>query len=95
WGGDRAFVFEREGHAPLFVWATAWDSVEDAQEFFRAYNALERRRGAGDAGNSSATEAHWREGGLLTYVRVEGDGVLVVRGAGTDAPDALDLALKR
>src|SRR5207237_9186725 len=34
WGGDRTFLFEREGRAPLFVWKTVWDTGRDAQEFF-------------------------------------------------------------
>src|SRR5205085_1044285 len=44
WGGDRAYLFERAGHAPLFVWRTVWDKPEDAAEFCRAYNTLQRAR---------------------------------------------------
>ena len=94
WGGDRAFLFEREGRAPLFVWKTVWDTGRDAQEFFRAYNALLAGRapaappaGAGDA------ERAWREGEVLTRVRVEGDAVTVVRGAGADVDAAMPAAL--
>nr|MBA2647385.1 hypothetical protein [Pyrinomonadaceae bacterium] len=95
WGGDRACLFERPGRAPLFVWKTAWDRREDAQEFFRAYNALQRQ---------GSTEAHgafapggdsymaWREAGVLTVVRLQGDGVLIVRGTEADIPAALQLA---
>src|ERR1043165_6496739 len=36
WGGDRTFLFEREGHAPLFVWKTAWGTGRDGQAFFPA-----------------------------------------------------------
>ncbi|HVF56966.1 MAG TPA: hypothetical protein VM934_12505 [Pyrinomonadaceae bacterium] len=99
WGGDRAFVFEREGRAPLFVWQTAWDRREDAQEFFRAYNALERKRGGSDAGGALApggdAQSMWREGGTLTLVRAEGDAVLVIRGAEADVAPALAMALQR
>lgn len=94
WGGDSAFVFEQEGRAPLFVWKTVWDRPEDAQEFFRAYNALKRRGGA--EANATGAERVWPEGGgLVTLVRLEGDGVIIVRGGEEDARAALELALKR
>jgi len=94
WGGDLAFVFEREGRAPLFVWKTVWDRPEDAQEFFRAYNALKRRVGAVGT-DSVETERAWSEGGgVLTLVRIEGDAVTIVRGGDGDVHGALELALK-
>jgi hypothetical protein len=98
WGGDRAYGFEREGHAPLFVWKTVWDRREDAQEFFRAYNSLKQESAAAAAGValSPGGEDHavWREGALLTLVRFEGDGVLVIRGAERDVASALEMALR-
>jgi hypothetical protein len=93
WGGDRASVFEREGRAPLFVWQTAWDTAADAREFFDAYNAL-RQQTAAPAATSDAREAAWREGSALTLVRVEGDAVLVVRGAAEDVPAAAAALLR-
>jgi hypothetical protein len=101
WGGDSAVVFEREGRPALFVWKTAWDRPEDAQEFFRAYNALQRKRANGgasaDAPSAADTsERRWTEGGgLLTLVRLEGDTVVIIRGAEEDAREALELASKR
>jgi hypothetical protein len=93
WGGDRSFLFERDGHAPLFVWKTVWDTGRDAQEFFRAYNeTLKQRASSGDAAQLNESEHVWREGGLVTRVRFEGDAVTVVRCAETDALDALRLA---
>jgi len=91
WGGDRTFLFEREGHAPLFVWKTAWDTGRDAQEFFRAYNALLAGR-ASAASAEGDTERVWREGALVTRVRIEGDAVTVVRGAEADVADTFKLA---
>ncbi len=94
WGGDRAYVFERAGGARLFVWQTVWDGREDAREFFRAYNALlQRARGAealdGAAAHGGEGAALWREGALRTLVRIEGDSVLVLRGAEADVTAAL------
>lgn len=92
WGGDRAYVFERSGSslAPLFVWKTLWDKSEDAEEFFRAYNALRRQRhdtemhdNVKDA-SRGASSTFWREGAVWTHVRLEGDAVLILRGTETD-----------
>ena len=85
WGGDRAYAFEREGHATLFIWKTLWDRAADAQEFYKAYNALKRGASSGAGG---ATQAVWREGAKTTLVRVEGDKVLIVRGAEDDVTAA-------
>lgn len=98
WGGDRAYLFEREGgeQSSLFVWLTVWDTAADAQDFYRAYNLLERGRGAaveesGDAG-AGAAQTLWRTGALLTAVRAEGDSVTVVRGRDGEVRAALELA---
>lgn len=93
WGGDRAAVFAGEGGRQLFVWRTVWDGREDAREFFRAYNALVRRgRGAetveGAARYGGEESALWREGNLRTLVRLEGDAVLILRGAEADLESA-------
>lgn len=94
WGGDRSFVFEREGRAPLFVWRTVWDTPRDAQEFFRAYNEMVRRRAAPVESDDDAEAVRaWREGETLTRVRVEGDSVTIVRGAEADSAEGLRLAL--
>jgi hypothetical protein len=77
WGGDRAFLFEREGGTPLFVWKTVWDRKTDADEFYAAYNALQRNR---------------KEGGRVTLVHRAGDSVTVVRGAEQDVNTALAIA---
>ncbi|HEX3557560.1 MAG TPA: hypothetical protein VHU19_00030 [Pyrinomonadaceae bacterium] len=94
WGGDRTYLFEREGHAPLFVWKTIWDKPSDALEFFRAYNALLAGRASAAASTTEGDpERVWREGALLTRVRVEGEVVTIVRGAEADAAAAMPIAL--
>ena len=99
WGGDRAFVFEREGHTPLFVWRTIWDRREEAQEFFRAYNTLQQKRGGSPTDSAIAqggdSQQIWREGGMLTLVRAEGDAVLVVRGAEADINSTLQFVAQK
>jgi hypothetical protein len=95
WGGDRSFVFERDGRAPLFVWKTVWDTPRDAQEFFRAYNEMLRQRAAPVEGANAEAERVWREGESVTRVRMEGDSVTVARGSEADSAEALRLALGR
>ena len=94
WGGDRAFLFEREGRAPLFVWRTSWDRPADAQEFFRAYNTILQQRASAESAGSDAERA-WRDGPLLTRVRIEGDSVTVVRGADSDVSETSKLTFGR
>jgi hypothetical protein len=95
WGGDRSFVFEREGRAPLFIWKTVWDTPRDAQEFFRAYNEMLRQRAAPVEGANAEAERVWNEAGTFTRVRMEGSSVTVTRGAEADSVEALRLALGR
>jgi hypothetical protein len=92
WGGDRSFLFERDAHAPLFVWKSVWDTGRDAQEFFRAYNTMLQQRAAPVASQANESERVWREGGLLTRVRLEGEAVTILRCAEVDEPEASRLA---
>ena len=91
WGGDRAYLFESEAGEPLFVWQTVWDTVADAEEFSRAYAALQsRRNGASVAGGSAAQEIAWRDNaGRLFIMRRDGDAVTIARGAEEHARFAL------
>ncbi len=94
--GDRAYLFERAGTGkatPLFVWQTAWDTPADADEFFRAYNAVRRKSGDQSA-STGANESAWRGAdGHVTVVRLSGDQVFVVRGTQSDVDSALSLAI--
>jgi hypothetical protein len=96
WGGDRAYLFERDKDSTLFVWKTMWDRREDAEEFFRAYNALQRRRNHTQANMTSSavdeSQVVWREDGHTTLVRLAGESVIIVRGSEADVAVALSLA---
>lgn len=96
WGGDRAYLFEREREAPLFVWKTVWDRPEDALEFFRAYNALQRQRKLAQASNPKGSgdeaQAIWRENGRTTLVHLSGESVIIIRGLESQVDTALNLA---
>ncbi|HYP02077.1 MAG TPA: hypothetical protein VER76_17940 [Pyrinomonadaceae bacterium] len=93
WGGDRAYLFERAKAAPLFVWKTYWDTHAEAAEFFRAYNALRDKTGDAHDGANDPSQSNWRDGSArLTLVRLDGDQVIVIRGAEADARGALEFA---
>jgi hypothetical protein len=96
WGGDRAFLFERGGGHSLFVWKTLWDKTADAEEFFRAYNEMEKQRTgttlSGSQSQGDVAQTIWSEAGRLVIVRREGDAVVIVRGLEADAGAALELA---
>jgi hypothetical protein len=92
WGGDRAYLFERAQSTPLFVWKTLWDKAADAAEFFRAYNAVCDKTGARRDGADDPAQFTWRDGARVTFVRLDGDQVVVIRGADADARGALEFA---
>jgi predicted small secreted protein len=90
WGGDRAYLFEQTGRAPLFVWTTVWDRAEDAAEFYRAYTA-----GQGQTAQTGAlpdeAQTLWRARGMTTFVFRSGDRVIVFRGAEADVNAAREI----
>ena len=97
WGGDRAYLFEHAtNNQTLFVWKTLWDRPVDAEEFFNAYNALNRRRSSQHSSDTSNSgderQIVWREAGRLTLVHRANDGVIIIRGAEADVNAALELA---
>ncbi len=96
WGGDRAYLFERAGSLPLFVWRTAWDNAPDAAEFCRAYNALQQQTSTPVQHETDDDNTFvWRAGELLTVVRLDGDAVLIIRGAQADVERARNLVAPR
>jgi len=92
WGGDRAYLFERAKSTPLFVWKTRWDTFAEAAEFFVTYNMLRDKAGDKREGHNDPAEAGWRNGALLTLVRIDSEQVIVIRGAEADARGALEFA---
>ena len=88
WGGDRAYLFEKAGSPPLFVWKTVWDKSVDAEEFFDAYNNLHRRRSKevnASTSTGNVEQASWRDNsGRITLVRRAGSTVIVIRGSEAD-----------
>jgi hypothetical protein len=95
WGGDRAFLFERKGATPLFVWKTFWDKPSDATEFFDAYRAMKAHQGEQENfvwSSSDKAEVHWQANGRTTILKRSGDAVIIARGAEVDTPAAVAYA---
>lgn len=69
WDGDTFTVYETAGGVPALVWATTWDSEEDAREFAAAYQAARDARPA-DSSPPEATRLLERRG--VDVVIVEG-----------------------
>lgn len=95
WGGDRATLFEKNNSA-LFIWKSAWDKRTDAEEFFKSYNALQRKRQetqiVSESTNGSESETIWREGSVTTLVHLLGDNVIILRGVEAEVKSALAMA---
>lgn len=99
WAGDSAHLFERDGGTPLFVWKTAWDKSLDAEEFFNAYNALQRGRSKAQTGEklgagNNAGMIFRRRDGRTTLVQRVGAEVIIIRGAEQDVNNALAIAAR-
>jgi hypothetical protein len=93
WAGDRYAVYESSSGRVVFISTTAWDTAQDAREFYDAYRNRVGLRYAGavaadklEGPNGSAT-ANWKTDEGNVRVQLSGDRVIVVEGG----PDSLDL----
>ena len=68
WAGDRYAVYEDKDGQVLYLSATAWDTENDAREFFDAYVKRLRVR----YGNASVPEATEPSPSLITFQTSEG-----------------------
>ncbi len=77
WGGDRYWAYENDGKIAT-VWATTWDTKDDAVEFFDLYvKLLEKKyeKATKEAGDTKVTFA-W-EGGSAVIERKDADVVVL------------------
>lgn len=72
WGGDR-FVAFRRGEEIAFIWATLWDSSQDAREFFQHYQEILSQKYADPAARAART-----------FIEQRGQRVVVVEGLETE-----------
>ena len=108
WGGDLYAALERTAGPHrgelVLAWLTAWDTEDDAREFFAAYaRALDRKSGSARVGVGSPVEitrAEWPGSGTGREAQLERRGPAVLAVEGADAVEARSLskvfwALKR
>jgi hypothetical protein len=88
WGGDRYAVYEGPRGAAVVAMLTAWDSKQDATEFFNAYMqrvAARARQQKQTLQNVSdgikANQRLWRTAKAQTFVELRGNRVLVIEAA--------------
>ena len=94
WGGDIAYLFQKDGSKPLFVWRTVWDKQSDANEFLVAYKELMTHDGENQVSSSESkdrVEIRWSKDEHTTVLKRSGDSIEIVRGSEKDATWAAGL----
>lgn len=84
WGGDRLTYYEwREDY--LFTWQTAWDSNQDAAEFYQVFLRMLEKAGGAQIGANL-----WLcRGEYLWVKKTDGQGVLIVASKERSMVDAI------
>jgi hypothetical protein len=86
WGGDRYALYENARTAALMiVQYTAWDSQQDAKEFFSAYSQRTRKRYKTDPTESSASRIIFNPTEGLVAIEMRGADVVIIEGAASRA----------
>jgi hypothetical protein len=78
WDGDRLMALERGGDLTL-VWLTAWDTEDDAREFFAGYAEILGRK-YGPAPVAEGNVIHLASGDTPYYFERRGTKVLAIEG---------------
>lgn len=86
WDGDRCELYEPESGDPVMVWLSAWDSDEEAVEFFNAYGVLLGKKYEAVAFEKS--ETLWTGDGV--HLERRGARILIVEGLPKGADAAVD-----
>ncbi len=79
WDGDRYALYIRDS-ADLLVFATAWDSPADAEEFAAAYRQYAEGKYGRPPTHSSETEAWWETPVQTAALMWEGPAALLILG---------------
>jgi hypothetical protein len=83
WAGDRLVPYEREGKTG-YVWETAWETPEDAEQFASAYQQILEERGAVGTGENSFVIPSGSFDGAFRVTR-DGTAVRIVHAPTSDA----------
>ena len=82
WGGDRYALMKDAQDRLLIAMRFSWDTVEDAEEFFRAYLDLadEKSQGQWETIRAEENERLWEGEDIAVYLSLEGAGSTVIIG---------------
>jgi hypothetical protein len=93
WAGDRYAVYESSSGKVIFISVTAWDTVDDAREFFDAYQKRVELRYPGsraaqpfEARDRPFATASWKTDDGAVALTWAGSRVLIIEGC----PDDVD-----
>lgn len=80
WGGDAYTLMIGPEAEKVFVLSTMWDTLEDSTEFFKAYHEFAREKHGSDVlyRTDNSTQIWWIGSGETTFLRQDGDGVLLI-----------------
>ena len=78
WGGDRYAYYAGPDGAEVIVMLAAWDSEDDAEEFFEGYTELLYGLGAADIAEESAAVSGVLRGAAHTILMTGGETLLII-----------------
>jgi len=86
WGGDQSVLYENAAGHLLLTHLSAWDTVNDAAEFFRAYadRTLKRYPNAKNGESKSVNERSITTPDGEVFIQMRGQSVLVIEGLPAD-----------
>ena len=97
WGGDTYSLMKNgDTGESIMVSLSAWDTLDDAQEFIGAYIRYIDRKGEGSWGLKVSADAErwWEAQGRSVYLSIRDQRVLLVIGEESDSLDLILQSLK-
>jgi heme-degrading monooxygenase HmoA len=89
WGGDRYSVLRADDGKLSLIWLTVWDSKQDAEEFFAAYQKVLRHKHGGANPEKSGYTLTWQANDKASRLSLESTRVYVVEQISRDKLDEL------
>ncbi|MCK9614017.1 MAG: hypothetical protein M0R48_00770 [Candidatus Omnitrophica bacterium] len=83
WGNDSYYLYEKEGKLTLIM-DTRWDSVLEAEEFFKGMKALMDKKYANLKWNDKQNFMIAENEGNIIYIGKKDDGVMIIEEEGKD-----------
>ena len=94
WSGDAyALGMDTATGESALVSLSAWDSTEDAQQFFRSYEKYAVEAG-GQLASSQESAMVWTRSGRSVHLEIEGDRVLLIIGSSQSTVEAISQVVR-